>query len=150
MVRSCAAVRGREEANPAVGGVNPAICGPAAGKRPGQQFVGYLVLQLPHLFAAHWAPLAALEILGPSLRLLANDRRGKDLLLHPHGEQALVTLLIEEQAVLMRTNPAAAFHLQSAAGLQRMVRELALKIVRLDGRPGWKPVDNEVLKPHGA
>ena len=124
--------------------------GPAARKRARQQLVRHLILQFAHLLAADRAALAPFDFLGPGLGLLAYDRGGQELLLHAQSEQALALLLKQKESILMRTNPAAAFHLQSAAGLQRVVGELALQIFPIDGKVSGQSVDNEVLEPHGG
>ncbi|MEN9782857.1 MAG: hypothetical protein RJA24_200, partial [Pseudomonadota bacterium] len=44
-------------------------------------------------------------------------------------EQPLAILAMQEQAVFVRAHPATTFHLEAAAGLQRLMCELAIEIV---------------------
>jgi hypothetical protein len=47
------------------------------------------------------------------------------------------------------SNPAAAFHIEAATGLQRTLRELFFELRRGNGPFSRQAIDDEILEPHG-
>jgi hypothetical protein len=54
---------------------------------------------------------------------------------------------MDKKSILMRTDPAAAFHLESATGLQALRRQLAIKIVCFAGT-GRQAIGHQIFEPH--
>ena len=94
--------------------------------------------------------LLARHFIGTILSLLTDHRARQQLLLFTQGHQPLQVLPMQKQAVLVWTDPAAAFHLETTAGLQCFMGELAIEIVSVGGPAFRQPVNNKILKPHGG
>ena len=133
---------------PAVGGVDPAPGDAAAAERPRHQFIGHLVTDFQHLLAPDRIGLLARHLDRLFLGALADHRRGQQLLFDTKSQHPLLALGVQIGPFRLRRQPAAAFHVKTAARLQRLQGEGLFQHLRFKGKLCRKAIDDQVFKPH--
>ena len=122
----------------------------AARQRARHELIRDFLADVAHLLAADGMRLRFGDFFRAIERFLADDRCRQQLLFHAKRQQPVPVLVVEVLLFLEGTGPAAAFHLEAAAALQRGFGELALEVFRFNGPARGQAVDDEVLDPHGG
>ena len=79
---------------------------------------------------------------------LAYHRRGQQLLFDTKSQHPLLALGVQIGPFRLRRQPAAAFHVKTAARLQRLQGEGLFQHLGLKGKLCRKAIDDQVFKPH--
>ena len=138
----------RIHCQPMIRDIDPGMGRAPARQRAGHQLIHHLHFEVAHLFATDRSPLLRGNRHRPIRRFLADNGCRQQFLLHGQGQQPLALLLVEETTIVTRTDPAGTFHLESAAGLQRLLREFLFQCVGIDGPVRRQTVQHKILKPH--